>query len=72
MHVSRRRSSVYRISRYLLPSVIALTILAAAIPSFAAPGTEIVGPRTFVITGPDGALKTVPEEAVAGEVIIQL
>ncbi|MCD6361933.1 MAG: S8 family serine peptidase [Armatimonadetes bacterium] len=72
MHVSRRRSSVYRISRYLLPSVIALTILAAAIPLFAAPGTEIVGPRTFVIAGPDGALKTVPEEAVAGEVIIQL
>ena len=72
MFSSRRRDAVYgvRVSVATLAFVIAFS--ACALSAFAALDTEIVGPRMMTITGPDGAPKTIPDQAVAGQVVVEL
>ncbi len=70
MMVYRRPASLYRWSSFLLSLILALALNATA---FGGPfKTEIVGPRTMTMRGPDGRLKTVHEEAVAGQVLVEL
>lgn len=72
MHVSRRHSSAHRASWSAVTPALVIAILALAVSALAAPRTEVVGPRTLKMMGPGGVLKTVPELAVAGEVIVQV
>ncbi len=69
---NRRRDAVYgaRVSVATLAFVILFG--ACALSAFAALDTEIVGSRTMVVRAADGGMKTIPEEAAAGHLIVQL
>lgn len=72
MMARRQHVGMYRSSPALVLLVL-VSILAACVAGIADPvKTEIIGPRLATVRGPGGMLKTVPEVAASGRLLVQL
>ncbi len=69
---NRRHDAVYGVRVSVATLAFVLVFSACALSAFATLDTEIVGPRTMVVRAADGGMKTIPEEAASGQLIVQL
>ena len=73
MSACRQSRCTYSRSSHIVPLIVLLLILGVCAATMAAPvRTEIVGPRMMTVRGPDGMLKTVPDVAASGRILVQL